>query len=127
MATLKNVLLINAFSSGATGLLLIFFSGYVSKLFGLASLFPFVGVGIFLLVFALFVWIQSRRNPMNKRWIKIIIALDILWVVESLMIVLPQMFGLTSIGYILIAAVAGWVLLMAILQMKGLKQSAATV
>ena len=123
MATLKNVLLVNALSSGATGLLLIFCSGYVSKLFGVTSTLPFVEVGVFLFVFALIVWMQSRRNPMNKKWIKIIIALDILWVIESLIIILPKMFGLTSIGYVLIAAVAGWVLLMAILQMKGLKQT----
>ncbi len=59
---------------------------------------------------------------MQKGWIKLIIALDIIWVVESLIIVVPQLFGLSFLGYFLIGAVAGWVALMAFLQARGLKQ-----
>lgn len=126
MTTLKNVMLINALSSGATGLLLIIFSGYTAQLFGVTRQMPFVAVGILLLIFAVFVFAHSRRNPLSKRWIKLIVAIDILWVVESLIIVFPKMFGFSAIGYILIVAVALWVTLMAVLQAKGLKQFSAS-
>lgn len=119
-------MLVNALSSGATGLLLILFPGYTASLFDAATQRPFIGVGIFLLVFALLVFIQSRKNPISKAWVKFIIALDIIWVLESLIIVFPKMFGFSSVGYILIAAVALWVAVMAFLQVKGLKQVRAT-
>ena len=120
-------MLINALSSGATGLLLMSFPGYTAQLFGVPAKMPFVVVGIFLLLFALFVFAQSRSNPMNKRWIKVIIAIDVLWVIESLVIVFPGLFTFSNMGNLLIVAVALWVTLMAVLQGKGLKQYSTTL
>ncbi|NIJ51593.1 hypothetical protein [Dyadobacter arcticus] len=122
MLTLKNVLIINALTSGATGLLLAIFPSYIAELFGSSQNIAFIAVGLFLAVFAVIVFSQSRRNPLSKSWIKFIIALDILWVLESVMIIATQMFGLTSLGYLLIGAVAFWVALMAFLQIRGLKE-----
>ncbi len=122
MTTLKNVMLVNAFSSGATGFLLILFPGYTAQLFGVTAQPPFVIVGIFLFLFAVMVFLHSRRNPLSKGWIKLIVALDILWVVESLVIMLSKMFGFSPLGYMLIAGVALWVAVMAALQAKGLRQ-----
>jgi hypothetical protein len=122
MMRLKNVLLVNALTSGATGLLLILFKASVAQLFGSAMQWPFIAAGIFLVVFAIMVFAQSRKQQVSKGWVKLIIALDIMWVVESAIILLPQLFGLTSIGYALIGAIALWVALMAFLQIKGLKQ-----
>lgn len=101
---------------------MIFLPGYIAGLFGTSTQMPFVAVGMFLLVFALLVFSQSRRNPLHKGWVKFIIALDMIWVVESLIIVFPQLFNLSFLGYALIAAVAGWVALMAVLQINGLRQ-----
>jgi len=122
MNMLKNVLLVNALSSGATGVLLVLFPGLVAGLCGATLTWPFVAAGLFLIVFAVLVFVQSRKPVMQKGWIKLIIALDIIWVVESLIIVVPQLFGLSFLGYFLIGAVAGWVALMAFLQSRGLKQ-----
>ncbi|WAC11948.1 hypothetical protein [Dyadobacter pollutisoli] len=122
MTTLKNVLIINALSSGATGLILAIFPSYIAGLFGAAQTMPFVAVGIFLIIFAAIVFTQGRKNPPSTGWIKLIIVLDTLWVIESLMIIAAEMFGLTAIGYYSIGAVAFWVALMAFLQLKGLRQ-----
>ncbi|PSR52283.1 hypothetical protein AHMF7605_01475 [Adhaeribacter arboris] len=122
VTTLQNVMLINALSSGATALSLLLVPGLISDLFGRGEKLPFIAVGIFLLVFAYLVFTQSRKTYIHKGWLKFIIALDILWVVESAIILIPQLFQFTTWGYILIAAVALWVALMALLQMKGLKQ-----
>ena len=125
MTNLKNVMLINAVSSGATGLLLILFPGYTAQLFGAGRQLPFVLAGIFLVLFAVLAFWHSRRDPLSTGWVKIIVALDILWVVESLILLFPKLFGFSAVGYMLIAGVALWVAVMAALQAKGLKQITA--
>ncbi|WP_337041721.1 hypothetical protein [Emticicia sp. 17c] len=123
MTNLKNVLLINALSSGATGLLLIEFPAFTAKMFGVAASLPFMLIGVFLVGFSLLVYYASRQNPLSRNLVRLIIFLDIVWVVDSLIIVIPQLFSLTFIGYALITAVAAWVGLMAFLQIKGLKET----
>src|SRR6218665_3013554 len=98
MTTLKNVLLINALSSGATGLLLIEFPSFTSQLFGVTQTMPFMATGIFLVAFALLVYYASRQKPTNKALVRWIIALDIMWVADSLILVAGQLFGFTLIG-----------------------------
>lgn len=124
MKRLKNVLKVNAISSGATGILLAGFPGFVADLFGSAVRWPFVAAGVFLIAFALYVFAQSRSMVTSRRRLQFIIAMDVLWVAESMVILLPQLFGLTTIGYAIIAGVAAWVAFMAVLQIQGLKQLA---
>ena len=52
MIPLKTTLIINAASSGATGLGLIILASPVAELFGVSENTPFIGVGIFLILFA---------------------------------------------------------------------------
>jgi hypothetical protein len=125
MISLKNVLLINGISSGVTGLQLVVFGNMAAGLFGVAQPQAFWGVGIFLAAFAVFVVAEGIQSRIRENRIRLIIVLDILWVVASLAIIVLQLFNLSIIGYSAIAAVAGWVGLMAYLQMKGLKKSIA--
>lgn len=122
MNKLRNVLKINAISSAAAGLLLVGFPGYIAGLFGASLQWPFVAAGLFLIAFAAFVWVQGRQATPPKGWVKLIIVLDIIWVADSLLVVVPRLFDLTFIGYLLISGVAAWVALMAFLQTKGLQQ-----
>lgn len=122
MKTLKNVLLINAMSSGATGIGLIGFASPIAKLFGLNSPLPISEVGVFLTVFALFVFLEGRRPILRAGKIKVIIALDVTWTLVSLFVIGLQLFDLTSAGYLAIGAVALWVFAMAYLQYNGVKQ-----
>lgn len=125
MISLKNVLLINAVSSGATGMGLVVLAETVAGLFGTTAVGAVMGVGIFLVVFAAGVLNEAMQCTTRITNVYIIIALDILWVIGSIAIVLPQLFNLSAIGYIAITAVALWVAAMAYLQMKGVKQIAA--
>jgi len=122
MFTLRNVLRINALSSGATGLLLVLFSGFFAGLFGLDSVSPFTETGIFLLAFAGFVFYESRRDALQAGRVRFIIGLDTAWVVGSVLLLAAQPVAFTLIGNLFIAAVAVWVAGMAVLQFKGLKQ-----
>ena len=123
MTILKNVLLINALSSGTTGLLLIEFPSFTAQLFGVFQTIPFMATGIFLVAFALLVYYASRQKPTNKTLVRWIIALDIMWVADGLIVVVGQLFDLTLIGYAITSAVALWVALMAFLQIRGLKET----
>lgn len=126
MTTLKNVLLINAVSSGATALGLILLPSIIATLFEVPLTQPFLGVGIFLFAFAALVFIVSRNKDLSKGSVRLIIVLDVVWVVASFAIVLLQLFNLSMLGYILIFAVAAWVGLMAYLQFNGLKSLTAS-
>ncbi|NIG54102.1 hypothetical protein [Chitinophaga sp. Cy-1792] len=117
METLKKVLIVNAISSGATGLLLIFIPGEIATLFAAGASWPFTEIGIFLVLFAAMV-MYAGLTPLRSGLIRTIIALDTLWVVASLVLMLTGAFSLSGIGYLLTGAVAAWVALMAILQFK---------
>lgn len=125
MLTLRNVLLINAVSSGATGLLLVLFSDFFAGLFGIESVSPFLETGIFLLAFAGFVFYEGRRSQINASRIRLIIVLDSLWVVASILLLALQPVAISWIGNLFIAAVALWVAAMAGLQFRGMKQITA--
>jgi hypothetical protein len=122
MTTLRNVLLINAVSSGITGLVLAIAPGMVADLFATSNTTAFVAVGIFLSAFAVLVFVLSIQDPLREKNVNIIIALDTLWVLASFAIILLQVLDISTLGYFIIAAVAAWVALMAYLQFKGKRQ-----
>lgn len=125
MTSLKNVLLINGVSSGATGLILIVFGRFAATLFGSPQPAPFWAVGIFLIAFAALVVAEGVRATPRPGRVMLITTLDTLWVVGSLIIVVLQLFNLSAIGYVLISGVALWVATMAVLQARGLKKITA--
>jgi len=122
MPSLKNVLLINAASSGLTGLILALLSGLVAGVFETDNRLPFVGVGLFLIAFSFLVLLAGFQNPLRERMVALIVWLDVTWVIVSLGIVALRPLAISTIGYVLIALVAGWVMLMAYLQYNGIRQ-----
>jgi hypothetical protein len=118
--TLKNVLLINAVSSGITGILLVLIPDIFAKLFETNKTVPFVEVGIFLIIFSLFVLLTAFKNPIQKNWTKLIIGLDIAWVVASIIATVLLFSLISTVGSVIILAIAAWVGLMAYLEHKTL-------
>lgn len=121
MKNLKNVLLLNAVSSGITGIGLIIFTGFIADIFGVTQLSPFYGTGIFLILFAAFVLYESLQKPIRSGRVLLISVMDGMWVIISFAIVLMGLFDLSMIGYGLISGVALWVAAIAYLQTKGIK------
>lgn len=119
--TLKNVLLINAISSGATGILLTAMSTFFADLFAVGSSIPFMEVGVFLILFSAFVFISAFSGQRRKSRAKIITVLDVTWVIASAVAVVILFSSISTIGSFLIIAVAAWVGLMAYLQNKKLQ------
>ena len=121
MMSLKNILLLNGASSGATGVLLLAFSRFFANLFQVSSTMAFTGVGIFLIAFAAFViWVSMGDT--NRKRVQVIIALDVVWVVVSIIVGVLFYDEISFLGSILIEVVALWVAAMVFLQTKGLKQ-----
>lgn len=122
MLPLKTTLLVNAVSSGATGAGLIIFKEPVAEIFGVTNIYPFVGTGIFLLAFAVFVFITATKKHLSTAQINLVSAMDILWVVSSVMVLIMLSSLISVIGIVAIIAVAGWVGMMAYLQLNGIRK-----
>lgn len=122
MIPLTTTLRINGLSSGATGLLLTIFPGMAASLFGITATLPFMATGVFLVIFAAGVLFVAQRPTLSA--VKWIIALDITWVIGSFLAIALLFSAISGIGSLLIAGVALWVGLMAILQQKGLRSLA---
>jgi len=116
MFTLSNILKVNAISSGATGLLLTFFSAFFARLFGVNTTIPFVFIGLFLVVFSLFVLFQAYQRPLKPKQIVWVIWMDRAWVVASIVTVPMVYNSISFIGASIILAIAAWVGLMAYMQ-----------
>jgi len=127
MIPLKTTLTINAASSGATGLGLIILAGPVAGLFEVSETTPFIGVGIFLILFASFVFLVGVSKSINPKAVRLIITLDALWVVASLGLVAIASSSISLIGTLTILAVALWVAAMAFLQNKGMSSGALII
>lgn len=124
MITLKNVLFINGISSGVTGVGLIVFSSFVASATGINNPIVWYAVGTFLAAFGVFVFTTAKRLQLNQNKVRLITALDVSWVIGSLIVITSPM-EMTIIGRIAIIAVALWVALMAFLQYRGLRTFAA--
>lgn len=125
MMTLRNVLRVNALSSGATGLLLAIFPGVFSSLFEVNSTAPFFGVGAFLIAFSIVVGIVSFRPSLDRTAVMGITLADAIWVVASIVLVMAPV-TMSAYGTLIILAVAGWVFMMAVLQYRGVRETEAS-
>jgi len=114
--------MINAITSGITGLILVAVPGFVANLFATSNTTVLVGVGIFLVAFAAMVFITSLQHPLSGKTVSLIVVLDALWVLTSLGIIMLQLLDVSTLGYFLIGGVAAWVALMAYLQFNAMRQ-----
>ena len=118
LSLLPLTLRINGITSVITGLALIFFESGFQQLLGVS--FPFSLVGVSLLVFAIFVLSVARRKPVVPALVWVVIALDVLWVLGSVEVMLADT-SITPLGHWMIGIVALVVADFAIFQFIGLR------
>ncbi len=121
MKNLSKVLLLNAVSSGLTGLFLVADASFIAGIFETKVIYPFISVGIFLVFFSVIVFLVSR-TVYPEKYTGYIITADVLWVLVSLAILLLQILRISATGYFLITAVALWVAAMAFFQYSSWKK-----
>lgn len=118
MNALQKALSANAVFSTLSGLSLLILSPQIASFLGLARATELPGIGLALLLFAVFVgWVAARPR---RKLVQLIILQDLLWVIVSAVVILLGMFNLYTNGYLLIAIVAVLVGMFAYLQYRHL-------
>ncbi|MCG8577526.1 MAG: hypothetical protein MI810_21780 [Flavobacteriales bacterium] len=119
-ALLKYTLLSNFCFSLMSGLSLVLFSDEIGTLIEVRLSGALVYIGLGLLPFALFtIWVSQQKKNYQK-WVKLIIYMDLSWVIGSCVILLFQPFTINATGNIIIGVVALIIGLFALLQKRGL-------
>jgi hypothetical protein len=121
---LRRVLVVDAVSSGALGVAMIAFAELFASLLQLPV--ELVSeAGIVLLPFAAFVGFVASRPEPTRIAVWIIIALNAVWVVDSIMLLFTGWVAPNGLGYAVVIAQAAAVLVLADLEYMGLRRSTA--
>lgn len=106
-ALLRIVLKLDALSCLATGALMLFGATFLDGLLGLpAGLLE--GAGLILLPFAAVVWVLAGRSTLPRLAVWAVVAVNALWVVESIALLLSGWVAPTGLGiaFVIVQAVA---------------------
>lgn len=121
---LRRVLIVDAVSSGALGIVMIAFAELLANLCQLPV--ELVSeAGIVLLPFAAFVGFVASRPEPARIAVWAVIALNVVWVVDSIMLLFSGWIAPNALGYTVVIAQAAAVLVLADLEFMGLKRSDA--
>ena len=119
---LRRVLAVDAISSGAMGLAMLSFGSFIAQLLNL-PVDLIRDAGLVLLPFAAFVgYIASREHP-PRAGVWIIIALNVVWVVDSIVLLFTGWVEPNALGYSFVIAQAVVVGVFAELEYIGLKRA----
>ena len=121
MKPVKKWLLLNAAFSILCGIDALLLNTHIQQWFGFENdyVLPVLGVG--LLLFAADLVYVAYRDADNKKRVNIISMMDAGWVLGSMVLLVFQPFGLSTIAYVCIAAVAAVVGLFGYQQFKANK------
>ncbi|WP_371231706.1 hypothetical protein ACAW63_03425 [Pseudomonas sp. QE6] len=120
---LRLTLKIDALAGGAMGLLMALAAQPLGELFGLPFVLLMVA-GIVLLPLALVLYWMSNQPALSRTGVWAVIALNGLWVVESIALLVTGYVQPTTLGYAFVIGQALVVLLFAELEFFGLRRSA---
>jgi hypothetical protein len=122
-ALLRNSLVADAVISGATGLMMLFGADFLAGLFAVPStLLRYAGVS--LLPFAALVGMLASRDSIPSLAVRAVIVANVLWVVDSFLLLLTGWVEPSVLGYAFIVGQAVIVAAFAEVQHIGLKTSA---
>lgn len=121
---LRRVLLLDAVSSGSMGLMLLLFAAPAAAVLNLpAALLS--EAGLILLPFAAFVGYLASREIPGRAAVWVVIALNIIWVVDSTMLLFTGWVEPNALGYAFVVGQALFVAVLAELEYLGLRRSTA--
>jgi hypothetical protein len=106
----------NAIFSGVSGAAIVLGSGPLAALFGLDTPTAFIVLGVGVLVFAVWLYGATTREPISRSLVLLVAALDVGWIVISAVGLLAGWFPVTTEGKWLILFAADAVSLFAALE-----------
>jgi hypothetical protein len=119
---LRFALKFDAVASGMMGLLLLAGGSMLADLLGMpADLL--VPLGLFLAAYAVSIWLIGTQRNINRTAAWAVVGLNLVWVIESVAVVIFGWFPLTALGVAFVLAQAVAVLVFADLQYLGLRRS----
>jgi hypothetical protein len=122
---LRRVLLADAATCLAAGLMMTLGAALLERHFGLpAELSRYAGVG--LLPFAAFLVYLAARESLKAPVVWAVILLNVLWTVDSVLLLVSGWITPTEAGYAFVLAQALGVAMFAALEFVGLRKSATT-
>jgi hypothetical protein len=122
---LRRVLLADAATCFALGLLMILRPGVLEQFLGLpAGLLRYAGIS--LIPFAAFVVYLAVREGLSQLMVWTVIVLNLLWAADSLVLLVSGWVDPTELGYAVVIAQALGVAVFAGLEYLGMKKSATT-
>ena len=122
---LRRALQGNGAFSTLSGLATLLGANAVAAFTGIEPAVVFIVLGLSLLLFAAGLFWMTRETAVNPTLARIVIILDVLWVVGSIILLLSNALPLTVAGKWAIGLVADMVALFAILQYIGLRRVTA--
>jgi hypothetical protein len=123
---LRRVLLLDAASSGAMGILLLTGSGMLAGLLNL-PVELLNEAGIVLVPFALAVGFLGMRAQLSRLALWAVIAINAVWAIDSVVLLFTGWVQPNLLGYVFVIGQAGFVAVMAELEFIGMRKSAAAV
>jgi hypothetical protein len=119
---LRVALRIDALASAASAALALLAGSFLADVLGtpLSLLWP---TGVLLVAWAAALWVVASRSRMNTTAVWAIIALNILWVVDSIVLVAAGWFALTVLGTAFVLIQAAAVAVFADLEFVGLRRT----
>ncbi|MFL6648393.1 MAG: hypothetical protein ACJ8KO_10565 [Sulfurifustaceae bacterium] len=121
---LRFALTADAAVSGATGLLMVFLSGFLDGLLQVPPSLLFYA-GLVLIPYAAFIAVLARRESLSRGIVTIVIAGNVLWATACVLVMLSGWVAPNWLGYAFIAVQAIAVVAFAELQYVGLRKSVA--
>lgn len=121
MSFLRRILFLDAATCIATGLLLTIAAGLLSGLLGLPEMLLRYA-GISLLPFAAFLLYLAAKAEPPRGGVWLVIALNALWVLDSILLLVAGGVAPTMLGYIFVLVQAAAVLIIAELEWLGLRR-----
>ena len=125
-ALLRRVLIVDAVTSGASGIAMIAFAEVLANLLQL-PVDLISEAGIVLLPFAAFVGFVASRSEPARFAVWAIIALNVVWFVDSIGLLFTGWVAPNTLGYAVVIAQAAGVLVLADLEYMGLRRSRPVV
>lgn len=119
---LQGTLRANALFSAASGAIFILAPRWLSRMTGITPAMAFTVIGIGLLGYAAWLWLNARDGRVSRGVALTAITGDSLWVIASIILLLGDYRPLSTAGKWGVALVADIVGIFAILQLVGLRR-----